>query len=650
MKAHRLFAFAFVALVAACGSPGPQPLAATRVETQAYDPASGEPYFAAPWPDDRRLSAAGTLTTLDFPNPENGTLFSTTLQTANGLVHGWGLSSPIYLPFTGAIDPNSLPASPAASLTGSASLFLAAIDPSSRFYGRRVPLEWDFIDPPTLWLPGHVLAARPVRGFPLEPKTRYALVVTTAVKDKSGAAVGPEASFRDALQGKGSAAAWWKPLVAFLGKQEIPVDQVAGATIFTTQPILDEMLAMRDYVESLPRPQVENLKFIRTSNGFSLFEGTYPAPNFMHGTPPYEFSGGQFEWDQHGQPIPAVTEDMRVAVCVPDSAMPPRGYPVVFYSHGTGGDFETAADDGTCELLAAKGIATFGIDQVLHGTRAPAGATCFGQTVDVCFFNIVNAPAGRNLMRQSAIDHVSLRRLAEGLEIPPSIDPGGRDITFDHALLGFRGHSQGGLTGALYAAIARHLDAAMLSGAGGHLTTTILERTGDVNLKALLESSLFLDIAGKESLDQFHPALALMQTLADVADPISYARYWFEEPVGERRSVLMMSGTADQDTPIETHEALAIAGGLPQLDNGCERAIPAFALAGLLPAAPPLTGNIPKSGDLPAVTAAIREFPGQDHFVSFNDPSAVAQIGAYFQSLFANGIPTIDAADAAPCH
>src|SRR5690606_16262186 len=84
-------------LAAACGAPTYEP-ASTRV---LVDPAGArDDYFAAPWPDDRRLSANGALGTLDFPNPHQGSLFTTVLETSHELVSGWGLSAPIFLPFT----------------------------------------------------------------------------------------------------------------------------------------------------------------------------------------------------------------------------------------------------------------------------------------------------------------------------------------------------------------------------------------------------------------------------------------------------------------------------------------------------------------------------------------------------------------------
>jgi len=155
---------------------------------------------------------------------------------------------------------------------------------------------------------------------------------------------------------------------------------------------------------------------------------------------------------------------------------------VVLYSHGTGGNFRSGVGD-VCEDLARAGLATVGIDQVFHGPRAKGATGCFGQDIELCFFNPVNVVAGRNNTRQAALDNVLLRKMLTKAAIPAALDPEGRTVSFDAAKIGFFGHSQGGLTGAVYAALSPHLAGAVISGAGAHMTTTILERTDPIDLR-----------------------------------------------------------------------------------------------------------------------------------------------------------------------
>lgn len=622
--------------VAACGAPSYE-AASTQV---LVDPSvTRREYFGSPWPDDRRLTEAGALDTLDFPNPQRGALFETVLSTSHELVRGWGLSAPVFLPFSGAIDVTSLPATPAAAMGAQASVYLVAVDEASPAYGRRLPLEWRWFPEKTSFLPGHVLAVRPSVGFPLEERTRYALVVTTAVRDAHGEAVGPQESLWNALQ-PGADDPYWKPLAAYLARSGLAPDTVAGATLFTTQDATGELLVLRDAALAAPAPAVKSLSFVSTADGFTHFTGTFEAPNYQHGTPPYENAGGEFRFDDAGKPLVGQVETLRLTICVPAGDVPAQGFPVVLYSHGTGGDYRSVIDDETCKLLAAKGLAVFSMDQVLHGPRAPANALCHTQPVENCFFNLVNGRAGRATIRQSALDNLFLRRLATSTVIDASVDTFGRTVTFDGRHPAFFGHSQGGLTGALYAAIDPEIAGVALSAGGGHLTTSILERD-DGALKDLAESSLFLDLKSVgESLDQFHPAVALIQTLGEAADPLSWSRMWIDRPQGRRKHVYLTSGWLDDATPAASTEAMAASAGVPQLDFGHRDSV-AHGLHGLSPLAAPLSGNIPARGDLPAVTAGLQQFPAYGHFPIFEVPAARVQLSTFLSDVTAGRLPVI---------
>jgi len=109
----------------------------------------------------------GALSTRRFPRPGSGSLIETVLKSGDGIAKGWGLTSPLYVPFGGPIDAASLPADPSATRTTDASVFLINADARSPEYGRLHELDFKFFASPTLYLPGNVLALRPVPGFPL---------------------------------------------------------------------------------------------------------------------------------------------------------------------------------------------------------------------------------------------------------------------------------------------------------------------------------------------------------------------------------------------------------------------------------------------------------------------------------------------------
>jgi len=57
-----------------------------------------------------------------------------------------------------------------------------------------------------------------------------------------------------------------------------------------------------------------------------------------------------------------------------------------------------------------------------------------------------------------------------------------------------------------------------------------------------------LGIEGRESLELFHPALALIQALGDLADPANYARTG-EAAEGAPKALYLTNGMRDPYTP-----------------------------------------------------------------------------------------------------
>lgn len=611
--------------------------AAVTVRSRAVDEKS-EAYFAGPWPDDRRL-VDGAVSIRRFPRPGMGALLDNLVSTGDRVAKGWGLSAPVYVPFSGPIDPSTLPATPAASREATASVFLVAVDPASPAYARRHPVDFFFYEAPTLYLGGNVLAVRPYPGQPLEEKTTYALVVTTRLKDQFGAAVGGEEALWNVLHGTATDA-YYAPLLPALEALGVQPGEVAGAFLFTTQPVTGELLALRDWLEAQPAPTLDGARLTDTAATYFVFEGTYQAPNLQHGEVPYSLQGGHFRFDDAGVPLPGEVEAMRVAMCVPKGAAPAGGFPVVLYSHGTGGDYRSFIDD-VCEDLTPLGLAAASIDQVFHGPRGKGAGGCFGQDIELCFFNPVNVVAGRNNTRQAALDNVMLRKLLGAAVLPATLHPEAREVRFAAERVGFFGHSQGGLSGAVYAAFDTHLAGAVLSGAGGHLTTTVLVRTDPIDVRALAEGPLLLAIEGREALEPFHPAMALVQTLADVADPASYGRHWVKRPFGAPKHLYLTSGLVDPYTSAFTAEVMAAAASVPQ-SQPVGRASTPHEVAGLAPIALPAQGNLSSEAGVP-VTAVFRQFPGQGHFPVFYDDTARAQWRYFLEDVLKGSPVTVRA-------
>ena len=88
--------------------------------TAAIDYGSTE-FWAAPFPDERLRTDGGTIDVSGFPNPP-GVALVDQVRSVLASADGFGASSTIFFPMSGAIDPRSLP-DMSASLWADASVF-----------------------------------------------------------------------------------------------------------------------------------------------------------------------------------------------------------------------------------------------------------------------------------------------------------------------------------------------------------------------------------------------------------------------------------------------------------------------------------------------------------------------------------------------
>ncbi len=146
-------------------------------------------------------------------------------------------------------------------------------------------------------------------------------------------------------------------------------------------------------------------------------------------------------------------------------------------SGGTGGDWLSYINGGKfkiSEQLSSVGLAIASIDQPMHGPRCDPPLK--DEALDTKTFNFINITAGRSGFRQSALDSVAMARMARQglLDVPAEFSPDGKPLQFDPARLMFIGHSQGGLSGSLLAAVEPDITTFVLSGAGAGLSLAVL--------------------------------------------------------------------------------------------------------------------------------------------------------------------------------
>jgi len=655
--------FFLVALAVGCSSEGSSDTPAESapiarfVAPSALTELDGDNWFNHPWPSDFRKE--GSAIRLDgMPNPRQSPLLKKYFDQLRGKVDGFSLNAAGYFSFEGPLDESSLPKDERSSLDPTSTLQLIDIDDKSPSVGKRHPIYWKFRQPiGDYYLTTNTLSWAPSLGHPLRPRTRYAAVVTTGAKGKGGNAA-PNKELQAYLEGKGPLVAAWGASLDELGKAGITKDKIAHLTVFTTNNPVEETLKVAEHARALPPPKVKAITFEKTSGDKDQYTGVFESsPDYQEGTPPFLQSGGGFVFGTDGKPVKQRDFELRFKLVVPNATkcpMPISGYPIVLYAHGTTGDWESFIDDGTATHLAAKCVASMGVDQIFHGTRpgAPALTDPSRDTkISLAFFNLENAIAARTNSRQSAIDEVARGRLVAsgGLDVPADVATTKSKITFDPKRIGFYGHSQGGLNGALLLAVDDTTRGGVLSGAGSAIAYSLLLKVKpDPSVAGLVKAFLGVTLENEDELGPLHPAISLVQTCVDPADPVNYYGAIAKAPFAGHvpKSVLMTEGVApdgsgDNYAPPRTIEAGAIAGGFPLVEPVVLDIPEITKLDGIAPAKPPIKGN----AAMGKATVGIAQFEppaGSDgHFVVFRVPRARSMSIDFSASLLTDEVPTI---------
>ncbi len=634
--------------VAADGPP-----IARFVVPQALTALDGDKWFDHPWPSDFRRE--GNAIRLDgMPNPRNAPLLNKYFDQLRGKVDGFSLNAAGYFSFEGPLDESSLPADEKSTLDPNSTIQLIDIDDKSPNVGKRHPLYWKFRAPVgDYYLTTNTLSWAPSLGHPLRTRTRYAAVVTRGAKGPRGNAA-PNAELQQLLDGKGPLAQSWGSALDALAKAGVTRDKIAHLTVFTTTDPVIETLKVAEHARSLPPPKVKSIELETVSNAdLDRYTGVYEgSPDYQEGVPPYLQSGGGFVFDSSGTPIKQRDFDLRFKLVVPNATkcpMPIGGYPIVLYAHGTTGDWLSFWNDNTAVYLAQKCMASMGVDQIFHGTRPgapPLDDPNRDSKISLAFFNLENAIAARTNTRQSAIDEVARAHLVAtgGLDVPADVSATKTKITFDPKRIGFYGHSQGGLNGALLLAIDDQTRGGVLSGAGSAIAYSLLLKVKpDPSVSGLVKAFLGVTAENEDELGPLHPAISLVQTCVDPADPVNYygahARAPFTGHVA--KSVFMTEGvnpdgSGDNYAPPRTIEA-----GFPLLEPVVRDVPELTKLDGIAPMTLPIKGNAADG----KATVGIAQFEppsGTDgHFVVFRVPRARSMSISFSLSLLTDEVPTI---------
>ena len=509
-----------------------------------------EDFFATPWPSDARTLADGSADLGTFPGADEG-LMLTFREAIEGDIFGFSTMPVVYVAFDGPVGALSLPSAATTLRSGSVAQL---IDVSEDGCGTRIPIVLGLDTEGDPYRDANTLSASPVPGFVLRQSTPYAFVLRREFGLDVGREVVPPPAFRDALDGAGEYAASLEPLVRCLEQDDLDLEALGVATVFTTQDATSELQLFRDHVvsNSVDSPVVTELAIdpeLTREDLADTWRGSYLTPIFQEGESPYP-TGGGFGYDDEGNPAVQRWEEVPFAIAIPNVGEGP--FPVIVQMPGTGGDLEgtISGRPGIDAITDGFAVATFAPQ--FHDTRAVPGSDPV-----VHGFNYLNPTSGRTVFRQQVLDtSYFVRVLREQIAESEFAD------SLDLTTLLYGGHSQGGLVGGLLAGVESEFEAYVLNGTGAYISVTVIERTDPFDIQALIDE-VFL--VGRR-LDVQHPLVALVQLGTDVVEPHAFAQRWRGtegDPAGSH--MYIVNGFLDHTTFPPSIDALTVSAGLAPL-------------------------------------------------------------------------------------
>lgn len=375
-------------------------------------------------------------------------------------------------------------------------------------------------------------------------------------------------------------------------------------------------------------------------------------PVWQKGDRPYLGSGGGLVLDGDTPKIQG-HEDVCASLIFPKGVkMPGGGWPLILYGHGTGGSLRSGPQQmGEAIAKLADGnkalpVAMLSLDQPMHGSRR-------GAPLDPgpLFYNFANPPAAKGNVYQGSADNFALVRFATTFAGAAIGSLG--NIKFDASKLVYMGHSQGGTTGPIFlpwAFAGKKADTlgAIFSGTGGSLVFSLL------NKKSPEDATVGIKLALQEGdLDEWHPALALMQHYFDEVDPMVYGPLYYHDPVGPPVHVIHTFGQGDTYTPPQTSRVFAAStkGLLLKPTDAGDWFDPLSDLVMTMQNhVAPVSGNITVgTTKITGVTVEHLNDPAQSndgkaydgHFVAFRDKVCNNQVKTFLATLLNGKTPVV---------
>jgi len=563
------------------------------------------------------------------------------------------------------------------------------------------PFEAVFRPARNKYICGNHLYVHPRWSSPLEVNTTYAVIITKGMtyydSNTSKEEVPQRLDDLNILLGSSAPGdaelkkAWdaYAPLRDWLPGSGIPESDVVGATVFTTGDPTALIRAMPEVARShdvAPFPEgwvvcgkgkddqdpcasegseeadiegavasracpanAADLPYweIHAQLAVPIFQEGY-SDNLEETLVPYNFAGGGAIAVEDGKPKVVGTEKVCIALSVPkapkdappgyDGVVPPTdGWPLLIFGHGTLGNYRNGVQH-FAGMLSTYGIplVVLGVDQPMHGPRRGKSAENPGPL----FYNFSNPPAAKGNLYQGAADNFSLIRFARALQAVPGIG----QVKIDQENMFYKGHSQGGTTGPIFAPYEDGLKGVIFSGTGGSLVHGLLEK------KEPYDARVGITLALQElEMDEYHPVLHLMQFYFDETDPLIHARHVFKDPAGKPLHMLHVYGHDDNYTPPITSRFFAAASGaaIAEATGNFSGEFDTFEGHDVQIGTLPISANYDsESGPITGVTVQHSPDGTYDgHFVAFRNEACIKQIGGFILSMISDGVPEVPTGD-----
>lgn len=356
----------------------------------------------------------------------------------------------------------------------------------------------------------------------LQQHTRYALIVTRAVRDASGAPIGVTEAFQRFRQTeRGDYKHALLEAVHAARLAGVREEEIAMASVFTTQSATAILEKIRDQIKAgsvdradfgvgpagsltvFNRSDVTGMTWNRQMTAgpalsstplnvglldlHRLSDGQSVVGRIAFGkfrSPDYMSHPGEFIPPVPTRSVPAVQgwNDVYFNLFLPSGPAPGGGWPVAIVGHGSGGAKE-GFPLGIAATMADRGIATVTINAVGHGfgpgstlTVSLVGALSVtfasgGRGIDQDGNGTIDAQEGidaaaprrvlrdRDGLRQTVVDLMKLVRVIEaGVDVDGDGSP-----ELDRSKIYYAGHSLGGMYGAQFFAVDPSVSAAVLN-------------------------------------------------------------------------------------------------------------------------------------------------------------------------------------------